>query len=80
MFNAVNMMVSDHQGAIAIAEQHALRTMANDGRRAQAREIAQMRQWPRAWYEAAGDSGDSLRGSENSMRSNNCAGSETMNA
>jgi hypothetical protein len=51
------MMVPHHQGAVAIAnqllkdgEQPALRKMAQDIIDAQTKEIAQMREWRKAWY------------------------------
>jgi uncharacterized protein (DUF305 family) len=53
----IDAMVPHHQGAVAMAkqllksgEQPALRTMANDIIDAQTKEIAQMREWRKAWY------------------------------
>jgi uncharacterized protein (DUF305 family) len=61
----IDAMVPHHQGAIAMAkqllnngEQPALRKMANDIISAQTEEIAQMRQWRKAWYGSAMGSGD----------------------
>jgi uncharacterized protein (DUF305 family) len=61
----IDAMVPHHQGAITMAkklldkgEQPALRKMANDIISAQTDEIAQMRQWRKAWYGAAMGSGD----------------------
>jgi uncharacterized protein (DUF305 family) len=53
----IDAMVPHHQGAIAMAKaelddgtQPALRTMAKDIISAQTKEIAQMKQWRKAWY------------------------------
>jgi uncharacterized protein (DUF305 family) len=61
----IDAMVPHHQGAIAMAkelldkgEQSALRKMANDIISAQTKEIAQMREWRKAWYGSATGSGD----------------------
>jgi uncharacterized protein (DUF305 family) len=63
----IDMMVPHHQGAVAMAkellksgEQPALRQMANDIISAQTKEIAQMREWRKEWYGAAGSSGDPM--------------------
>ena len=63
----IDMMVPHHQGAIAMAkrllkdgEQQALRKMANDVIDAQTKEIAQMREWRKAWYGATADAGDPM--------------------
>lgn len=63
----IDMMVPHHQGAIAMAkrllkdgEQPALRKMANDVIDAQTKEIAQMREWRKAWYGATADAGDPM--------------------
>ncbi len=63
----IDMMVPHHQGAIAMAkrllkdgEQPALRKMANDIIDAQTKEIAQMREWRKAWYGSTGDSEDPM--------------------
>jgi uncharacterized protein (DUF305 family) len=56
----IDMMVPRHQGAIAMAkrllkdgEQPALRAMARNIIAAQSTEIAQMREWRKAWYGVA---------------------------
>jgi uncharacterized protein (DUF305 family) len=56
----IDAMVPHHQGAIVMArallnkgEQPALRKMANDIISAQTKEIAQMKQWRKAWYGSA---------------------------
>jgi uncharacterized protein (DUF305 family) len=56
----IDAMVPHHQGAIAMAkellkkgEQPALRKMAEDIIGAQTEEIAQMKQWRKAWYGSA---------------------------
>ena len=61
----IDAMVPHHQGAIAMAkellkkgEQPALRKMAKDIISAQTEEIAQMREWRKAWYGSATGSGD----------------------
>lgn len=61
----IDAMVPHHQGAIAMAnellekgEQPALRKMAEDIIDAQTREIAQMREWRKAWYGSATGSPD----------------------
>jgi uncharacterized protein (DUF305 family) len=61
----IDAMVPHHQGAIAMAkellkkgEQPALRKMADDVISAQTKEIAQMRQWRKAWYGSATGPGD----------------------
>jgi uncharacterized protein (DUF305 family) len=75
----IDAMVPHHQGAIAMAKvelakgaQPGLRRMAKDIISAQTKEIAQMRQWRRAWYGSAkaqmdkrghGSMGDMHRGS-----------------
>lgn len=53
----IDMMIPHHRGAIAMAKellkkgkQSALRNMARDIISAQSKEIAQMRQWRKAWY------------------------------
>jgi uncharacterized protein (DUF305 family) len=56
----IDAMVPHHEGAIAMAkellkkgEQPALRKMAKDIVDAQSEEIAQMKQWRKAWYGSA---------------------------
>ena len=63
----IDAMVPHHQGAIAMAkellakgEQPGLRKMANDIISAQTKEIAQMRDWRKAWYGSAGSSADPM--------------------
>ena len=63
----IDMMVPHHQGAVAMAkrllkdgEQPALRAMARHIIAAQAKEIAQMREWRKAWYGAAEGSDDPM--------------------
>jgi uncharacterized protein (DUF305 family) len=65
----IDAMVPHHQGAIVMAKhelakgsQPALREMAQDIIDAQTEEIAQMRDWRRAWYGSAGGSEDSMSG------------------
>jgi uncharacterized protein (DUF305 family) len=60
----IDAMVPHHQGAVVMAKrllesgkQPALRKMAQDIIDAQTREIAQMREWRRAWYGSAGSGG-----------------------
>jgi uncharacterized protein (DUF305 family) len=60
----IDAMVPHHQGAVAMAkqliksgEQPALRKMAQDIIDAQTKEIAQMREWRKAWYGSAGTGG-----------------------
>jgi len=59
----IDMMVPHHEGAVAMAkellkdgEHPQLRQMANDVIDAQTKEIAQMREWRKAWYGSAGGS------------------------
>jgi uncharacterized protein (DUF305 family) len=56
----IDMMVSHHEGAVAMAEQlledgehRNLRAIAQDIISAQTREIASMKRWPKAWYGSA---------------------------
>ena len=70
----IDMMVPHHQGAIAMAkqllkkgEQPALRNLAKDIVSAQTDEIAQMRNWRKAWYGSAGSSGNSMQSSDEPM-------------
>jgi uncharacterized protein (DUF305 family) len=60
----IDAMVPHHQGAVAMAkqliksgEQPALRKMAQDIIDAQTKEIAQMREWRKAWYGSAATGG-----------------------
>jgi uncharacterized protein (DUF305 family) len=60
----IDAMVPHHEGAIAMAkellesgEQPALRKMAEDIIDAQTKEIAQMREWRKAWYGSAATGG-----------------------
>jgi uncharacterized protein (DUF305 family) len=67
----IDAMVPHHLGAVAMAkqllkkgEQPGLRKMGNDIIAAQTKEIAQMRQWRKAWYGSAGSSDPSTHGSD----------------
>jgi uncharacterized protein (DUF305 family) len=60
----IDAMVPHHEGAIAMAkqllesgDQPALRKMAQDIIDAQTKEIAQMREWRKAWYGSAATGG-----------------------
>jgi uncharacterized protein (DUF305 family) len=70
----IDMMIPHHRGAVTMAKEElakgknpTLRGLAEDIVAAQEREIAQMRDWRKAWYGSAGSSDDSMRGSEDSM-------------
>jgi uncharacterized protein (DUF305 family) len=70
----VNDMVPHNQGAITMAkeelakgENSTLRGLAEDIVSGQEREIAQMREWSKAWYGSSAGSEDSMHGSDDSM-------------
>ena len=52
-------------------EQPAICRMANDIISAQSDQIAQMRKWRKASHGSAGNSGDSMHGSDDSMHGDN---------
>lgn len=52
-------------------EQPAMRRMANDVISAQSDEIAELRRWRKARYGSAGNTGDSMHGSDDSMHGDN---------
>ena len=70
----IDMMIPHHRGAIRMAREElakgdnaTLRGLAEDIVSAQEREIAQMREWRKAWYGPSAGSEDSMHGSEDSM-------------
>ena len=70
----IDMMIPHHEGAVTMAKEElsrgknpTLRGLAEDIVAAQEREIAQMREWREEWHGSAGNSSDSMHGSEGSM-------------
>ena len=70
----IDMMIPHHAGAVTMAKEEldkgenpTLRGLADDIVAAQAREIAQMREWRESWYGSASGSDNSMHGSDDSM-------------